>query len=141
MVSLPAWYARATTEQFLSYGYSKVEDDQIWYAKVREKELGQLSMATYVLKTSRSAGSTQWKIVGRHSKQSTTRSVPENCNSVKQFSKPASAPRPERFVGPRARIDGVRRVWGTMKSSTSSTVSTALNRLTTLGSKLLVKCK
>ena len=101
-----------------------------------------VASASYASKAATgAAGSTQWKTVGRRGKQSTTRSVPENRNSVKQFSKPASVPRPERFVGPRARIDGVRHVWGTMKSSTSSTVSTALNRLTTLGSKLLVKRK
>lgn len=64
---------------------------------------------------------------------------PSNLESSGMTANPTenqTCPKPERVVVP-----GVRRIWGTLKSASTTAVSSTLNKLTTLGSQLAVKKK
>ena len=64
---------------------------------------------------------------------------PSNLESSGMTANPTenqTRPKPERVVVP-----GVRRIWGTLKSASTTAVSSTLNKLTTLGSQLTVKKK
>ena len=64
---------------------------------------------------------------------------PSNLESPSTTANPIgnqNRPKPERVVVP-----GVRRIWGTLKSASTTAVSSTLNKLTTLGNQLTVKKK